>query len=118
FQETVYSIVALSIIESSLAFLSQDAFKNQNIQLLDLTHNHIETINSKLYQLTLNENSLSSIPAWALTYLHQLQYLHLQQNMIAEIKPHTFDETQLKNLHYLHLDHNQVCSLTTAFLLS
>uniref|UniRef100_A0A915B1N2 Chaoptin n=2 Tax=Parascaris univalens TaxID=6257 RepID=A0A915B1N2_PARUN len=117
--ETVYSIVALSIIESSLAFLSQDAFKNQNIQLLDLTHNHIETINvnafrtleSKLYQLTLNENSLSSIPAWALTYLHQLQYLHLQQNMIAEIKPHTFDETQLKNLHYLHLDHNQITIL-------
>ncbi|VDM45294.1 unnamed protein product [Toxocara canis] len=117
--ETVYSIVALSIVESSLAFLSQDAFKNQNIQLLDLTHNHIETINvnafrtleNKLYQLTLNQNRLSSVPAWALTYLYQLQYLHLQENMIAEIKSNTFDETQLKNLHYLHLDHNQITIL-------
>uniref|UniRef100_A0A914VP94 Uncharacterized protein n=1 Tax=Plectus sambesii TaxID=2011161 RepID=A0A914VP94_9BILA len=111
-----YSIVSLSIVDGGLVFLNQDAFKGQNIQLLDVSHNHIETVNvnafrgleSKIYQLSLNRNSLSSIPSRSLTYLYQLQYLYLQQNRIAEVQPDTFDETQLKNLQFLYLDHNMI----------
>uniref|UniRef100_A0A915PH04 Chaoptin n=1 Tax=Setaria digitata TaxID=48799 RepID=A0A915PH04_9BILA len=123
--DTVYNIVALSIMYSGVTFINQDAFKHHNIQILDLTNNHIETINvnafrgleNKLYQLKLNQNSLTSIPSWAMTYLYQLQYLHLVHNMISEIKSDTFDETQLKNLHYLHLDYNQISILPKKSLL-
>lgn len=62
----------------------------------------------KLTQLNFAHNNLSVIPSWALTYLHQLQFLHLQHNRISQIRPNTFDETQLNNLQFLHLDHNQV----------
>ncbi|MCP9260122.1 Leucine Rich Repeat family protein [Dirofilaria immitis] len=114
--DTAYNIVALSIIQSSVVFINQDAFKHHNIQILDLSNNHIATINvnafrgleNKLYQLIMNQNSLTSIPSWSMTYLYQLRYLHLVHNMISEIKSNTFDETQLKNLHYLHLDYNQI----------
>ncbi|VDN01367.1 unnamed protein product [Thelazia callipaeda] len=123
--DTVYNIVALSIVHSNIVSISQDAFKNQDIHILDLTGNHIETINAnafrglenKLYQLTLNQNSLTTIPSWAMTYLHQLQYLHLVHNMIANIESDTFDETQLENLHYLNLDYNQISTLPTKSLL-
>ncbi|VBB28104.1 unnamed protein product [Acanthocheilonema viteae] len=123
--DTVYNIVALTVMHSSVAFINQDAFKHHNIQILDLTNNHIETINvnafrgleNKLYQLTLNQNSLTLIPSWAMTYLYQLRYLHLAHNMIPVIKSNTFDETQLKNLHYLHLDYNQISMLPKKSLL-
>jgi len=127
------AIVALSIVDSALVFVNQDAFKSQNtIQLLDFTQNNIETINvnafrglevssvdpcidsrlqSTLVQLTLNRNSLTSIPTRSLTYLYQLQYLYLQENRIVHIKSDTFDETQLKNLQYLYLDNNQLSHL-------
>ncbi|CAG9531848.1 unnamed protein product [Cercopithifilaria johnstoni] len=123
--DTVHNIVALTVMHSNVAFINQDTFKHHNIQILDLTDNHIETINvnafrgleNKLYQLTLNQNSLTSIPSWAMTYLYQLRYLHLVHNMIPEIKSNTFDETQLKNLHYLHLDYNQISMLPKKSLL-
>lgn len=50
FQDTDINIVALSIIESSLAFLAQDAFKHHSIQILDLTSNHIEIINVNAFR--------------------------------------------------------------------
>uniref|UniRef100_A0A0R3QR91 Chaoptin n=1 Tax=Brugia timori TaxID=42155 RepID=A0A0R3QR91_9BILA len=123
--DTVYNIVALSVKHSSVTLIKQDALKHHNIQILDLTNNHIEAINvnafrgleNKLYQLTLNQNSLTSIPSSAMTYLYQLRYLHLVHNMISEIKSDTFDETQLKNLHYLHLDYNQISMLPKKSLL-
>ncbi|VDM07257.1 unnamed protein product [Wuchereria bancrofti] len=123
--DTVYNIVALSVMHSSVTFINQDALKHHNIQILDLTNNHIEAVNvnafrgleNKLYQLTLNQNSLTSIPSSAMTYLYQLRYLHLVHNMISEIKSDTFDETQLKNLHYLHLDYNQISMLPKNSLL-
>ncbi|OZC06751.1 hypothetical protein X798_06255 [Onchocerca flexuosa] len=124
-KDMVYNIVALSIMHSSIAFINQDTFKHHNIQILDLSNNQIASINvnafrgleNKLYQLTLNQNSLTSIPSWAMTYLYQLRYLHLVHNMISEIKSDTFDETQLKNLHYLHLDYNQISMLPKKSLL-
>ncbi|MFH4981602.1 hypothetical protein AB6A40_008311 [Gnathostoma spinigerum] len=113
--DSTVNVVAVTITDSALTFIAQDAFKNQSVQVIDLSNNHLEVINvnafrgleDTLYQLSLNHNNLFSIPTWALTYLHRLQYLYIQHNMISEIKSSTFDETQLKHLHFLHLDHNQ-----------
>ncbi|KAH7718050.1 leucine Rich Repeat family protein, partial [Aphelenchoides avenae] len=115
------TVVALSIVNSELALLNQDDFKDEgdHIQALDLSGNNILSVNvnafrkleSKLYQLKLTRNLLTAIPHWALTYLRQLQYLDLQENRIAEIKADTFHEAQLKNLRYLHLDKNQIALL-------
>lgn len=62
----------------------------------------------KLTQLDLSHNNLSVIPTWALTYLHSLQILHLENNRIDVLRSNTFDETQLNNLQFLYLDNNQV----------
>lgn len=37
-------------MHSSVTFISQDAFKHHNIQTLDLTNNHIETINVNAFR--------------------------------------------------------------------
>ncbi|VDK65776.1 unnamed protein product, partial [Cylicostephanus goldi] len=110
------SIVALSMVEGSLAFVQQDAFRMHDIQALDFSNNQIQTVNvnafrgleMKLTHLSLKHNNLSVIPAWALTYLHHLQVLHLDGNRISYVRANTFDETQLNNLHFLHLDNNQI----------
>ena len=65
----------------------------------------------KLTSLNLKSNNLSVIPSWAFTYLHQLQFLHLENNRILSIRSNTFDETQLNSLQFLHLDGNQVFAL-------
>ncbi|CAI4226387.1 unnamed protein product [Auanema sp. JU1783] len=109
-------IVALSMTDGALAFIQQDAFKHFNIQTLDFSNNQIQTVNvnafrgleMKLTMLNLKHNNLSVIPAWALTYLHQLQFLHLENNRITHVRPNTFDETQLNSLQFLHLDHNKL----------
>ncbi|CAD6199920.1 unnamed protein product [Caenorhabditis auriculariae] len=109
-------IVALSMTDGSLAFIQQDAFKHHDIQALDFSNNQIQTVNvnafrgleMKLTQLDLSNNNMSVIPTWALTYLHNLQFLHLQNNRIDTVRSNTFDETQLNNLQFLHLDHNQL----------
>lgn len=109
-------IVALSMTDGSLAFIQQDAFKHQDIQALDFSNNQIQTVNvnafrgleMKLTQLDLSQNNLSVIPTWALTYLHSLQSLHLENNRIEVVRSNTFDETQLTNLHFLYLDNNQL----------
>ncbi|CAP23873.1 Protein CBG02687 [Caenorhabditis briggsae] len=62
----------------------------------------------KLTQLDLSHNNLSVIPTWALTYLHNLQILHLENNRIDVLRSNTFDETQLNNLQFLYLDNNQL----------
>ncbi|EGT48262.1 hypothetical protein CAEBREN_31443 [Caenorhabditis brenneri] len=67
----------------------------------------------KLTQLDLSHNNLSVIPTWALTYLHNLQILHLENNRIDVLRTNTFDETQLNNLQFLYLDNNQIDSENT-----
>ncbi|CAJ0581317.1 unnamed protein product, partial [Mesorhabditis spiculigera] len=113
------NILALSMTDGGLKFLQQDSFRNNNIQTLDFTNNQIQTVNvnafrgleMKLYKLVLTQNNLSVVPSWSLTYLHQLQFLHLEQNRISHIRSNTFDETQMNNLQFLHMDHNQITSI-------
>lgn len=50
FQDTVYNIVALSVKHSSVTLIKQDALKHHNIQILDLTNNHIEAINVNAFR--------------------------------------------------------------------
>ncbi|KAF1766321.1 hypothetical protein GCK72_006278 [Caenorhabditis remanei] len=109
-------IVALSMTDGSMAFVQQDAFKHHDMQTLDFSNNQIQTVNvnafrgleMKLTQLDLSHNNLSVIPTWALTYLHNLQILHLENNRIDVLRSNTFDETQLNNLQFLYLDNNQL----------
>ncbi|CAB3405041.1 unnamed protein product [Caenorhabditis bovis] len=109
-------IVALSMSDGSMAFIQQDAFKHHDIQTLDFSNNQIQTVNvnafrgleMKLTQLDLSHNNLSVIPTWALTYLHSLQVLHLENNRIDVLRSNTFDETQLNNLQFLYLENNQL----------
>lgn len=54
---------------------------------------------------------MTILPHWAFTYLEELQYLHLQQNQISEIKPNIFNETRLQNLRFLYLDKNKIQAL-------
>lgn len=105
--QTKYHMTSLGIVESGLVFLTQDAFKGHNIQMLDLSHNQIETINNnafrglenKLYQLSLNNNVLSRIPARQTSYLQQLQYLYLRHNRIDQINSTTFQVNKIKMFH-------------------
>ncbi|CAL2032446.1 unnamed protein product [Caenorhabditis brenneri] len=109
-------VVALSMTDGSMAFVQQDAFKHHDMQTLDFSNNQIQTVNvnafrgleMKLTQLDLSHNNLSVIPTWALTYLHNLQILHLENNRIDVLRTNTFDETQLNNLQFLYLDNNQI----------
>ncbi|CAJ0951102.1 unnamed protein product, partial [Mesorhabditis belari] len=113
------NILALSLTDGGLKFLQQDSFRSQNIQTLDFTNNQIQTVNvnafrgleMKLFKLILTQNNISVIPSWALTYLHQLQFLHLENNRIATIRANTFDETQMNNLQFLHLDNNLITDI-------
>ncbi|KJH45863.1 leucine Rich repeat-containing domain protein [Dictyocaulus viviparus] len=110
------SIIALSMTGGDLTCIQQDAFRMHNIETLDFSDNQIQTVNvnafrgleMKLTRLNLKHNNLSTIPTWALTYLHQLQILRLDGNHISYIRGNAFDETQLNNLHFLHLDNNQI----------
>ncbi|CAI5441422.1 unnamed protein product [Caenorhabditis angaria] len=114
-------IVALSMTDGSMAFIQQDAFKHHDVQTLDFSNNQIQTVNvnafrgleMKLTQLNLAHNNLSVIPTWALTYLHGLQILHLENNRIDVLRSNTFDETQLNNLQFLYLDNNQLKIIPT-----
>ncbi|KAE9551869.1 hypothetical protein FO519_004918 [Halicephalobus sp. NKZ332] len=115
-KKDIVEIVAISIKDGFLMYISQDAFRNSSAQNIDLSQNFIENINvnafrgleDKLFQLLLNQNSLSAIPYHSLTYLQQLRYLYLQQNQITDIPPQTFANVKLENLKYLHLDTNKI----------
>ncbi|KAI1731045.1 leucine rich repeat domain-containing protein [Ditylenchus destructor] len=113
------SIASMSLTDGSLTTLGQDVFKGENIQMLELNNNAIDSINvnafrgleGKLYHLNLNHNSLPAVPGWAFTYLYQLQHLHMKDNQISKLSPASFGETQLRNLRYLHLDKNKLDTL-------
>lgn len=105
---------SLVIVNSNIILIKGDSFNGQDIQTMDLSYNQINYINvqafrglevsvtqscslmiyssfmrffqNKLYQLTLNHNLLSSIPAMSLGNLHQLHYLYLQNNRIHQIE--------------------------------
>lgn len=83
----------LELKNGALDLINQDAFKNQQIQFLDLSNNRIHSVNvnafrgleSTLRSLNLQQNNLDLIPIWSLTFLQNLQYLRLQDNEITDI---------------------------------
>ncbi|KRY78659.1 Chaoptin [Trichinella pseudospiralis] len=97
-EKTELHMTSLSVINSQLMFLTYDAFKEQSIQVLDLSNNKIDSINvnafrgleQKLYQLLLDNNELSRIPARQLSQLQQLRYLNLKNNKIDVIEAGIF----------------------------
>ncbi|KRZ69045.1 Chaoptin, partial [Trichinella papuae] len=118
-EKTELHMTSLSVINSQLMFLTYDAFKEQSIQVLDLSNNKIDSINvnafrgleQKLYQLLLDNNELSRIPARQLSQLQQLRYLNLKNNKIDVIEAGIFKNTILRNLRYLYLDGNLIDSI-------
>ncbi|XP_003377497.1 putative leucine Rich repeat-containing domain protein [Trichinella spiralis] len=134
-EKTELHMTSLSVINSQLMFLTYDAFREQSIQVLDLSNNKIDSINvnafrgleQKLYQLLLDNNELSRIPARQLSQLQQLRYLNLKNNKIDVIEAGIFKVEQfkidaftslillinsnLRNLRYLYLDGNLIDSI-------
>ncbi|KAI6193751.1 hypothetical protein M3Y96_01052000 [Aphelenchoides besseyi] len=113
------NINSLELKNGALAAINQDAFKEHQIQLLDLSRNNIHSLNVNAFRgleetlrsLDLQHNSLNSIPYWSFTYLEQLQYLRLQDNEITTVGLNSSIETKLTNLHYVHLDRNRITKL-------
>lgn len=83
----------LELKNGALDLINQDAFKNQQIQFLDLSNNRIHSVNVNAFRgleptlrsLNLQQNNLDLIPIWSLTFLQNLQYLRLQDNEITDI---------------------------------
>lgn len=113
------TILRLWISNGHIGNLPQDVFKGEAVKILHLPANTIETINvnafrggeTQLNQLDLSRNLLKAIPSLAFNNLQALEHLNLKENMIREIDPKTFKETQMKSLRYLHLDRNQVSEI-------
>ncbi|KRY23117.1 Chaoptin [Trichinella patagoniensis] len=118
-EKTELHMTSLSVINSQLMFLTYDAFREQSIQVLDLSNNKIDSINvnafrgleQKLYQLLLDNNELSRIPARQLSQLQQLRYCNLKNNKIDVIEAGIFKNSILRNLRYLYLDGNLIDSI-------
>jgi Leucine-rich repeat (LRR) protein len=118
------SVNKLELKNGALNFLNQDAFKNQQIQILALGQNNIQNVNVNAFRglegtlkgLDLQNNDLNLIPIWSLTFLENLQYLHLQGNQIGSLDPNTTVETKLNQLHYLYLDRNKLTKIESGSL--
>ncbi|KHJ43888.1 leucine Rich repeat-containing domain protein [Trichuris suis] len=121
FQKTKQHMTSLSITHGNLMFISYDAFRDQNIQVLDLSSNAIDSINlhafrgleNRLYQLVLDNNVLTRIPSKQIEKLEQLRYLHLKNNRIDVVEAGMFKHARLNNLRYLYLDNNLIEAIST-----
>uniref|UniRef100_A0A5S6Q044 LRRCT domain-containing protein n=1 Tax=Trichuris muris TaxID=70415 RepID=A0A5S6Q044_TRIMR len=120
-QKTKQHMTSLSITHGNLMFITYDAFRDQNIQVLDLSNNAIDSINlhafrgleNRLYQLVLDNNLLTRIPSKQIEKLEQLRYLHLKNNRIDVVEAGMFKHARLNNLRYLYLDNNLIEAIST-----
>ncbi|XP_024146839.1 leucine-rich repeat-containing G-protein coupled receptor 5 isoform X1 [Oryzias melastigma] len=85
-----------------------------NLQLLDLSYNHIQTLPSfsaceSLQKLDLHHNEVEELQENTFTGLSALRFLDLSWNRLASVKPNSF--SALPALNKLDLSSNQLSSL-------
>ncbi|XP_048832618.1 podocan [Brienomyrus brachyistius] len=93
--------------------IDDETFSHLNrLEYLDLSNNNLSMVPKglprNLVLLHLEKNSLSSIPADALTPIRNLEYLLLHNNQLRARSIHPMAFHGLKKLHTLHMYNNQL----------
>ena len=116
-----FSLTKVSLNNNNLSLLPVELLQLPNLQLLDVSCNHIQDVPSEitcpsLKYLYLNDNKLIEVPI-TIWYLPSLEELQLKNNFLASVRKDFIDPSRLsQSLKMVDISHNKLDDLPSFIL--